>query len=250
VIDLHSHILPGVDDGAGTLEDAIEIARSAVADGIEVIAATPHVRDDHPTTPEAMEQGVGELRRALAQAGVELDVRKGGEISFEWLARLPPHDLRRFGLGGNPGYLLVEYPYYGWPIGFDQQLFLLKAAGCTPVLAHPERNGDVIASPERLRPLVDGGALVQVTAASLDGRLGRGPRDCGLELIDAGLAQLLASDAHHASIREIGMSAAAEAIGDETLARWLTVEVPGAIIAGRPLPERPAKRRRGWLRRG
>src|SRR6266852_289444 len=62
-----------------------------------MIAATPHVRDDHPTTPEVMEQGVGELRRALAQAGVELDVRKGGEISFEWLVRLAPDDLRRFG---------------------------------------------------------------------------------------------------------------------------------------------------------
>ena len=198
---------------------------------------------DEPVAPE-LPHLVDDRQQRLALVG-QLVLDAGRRLGVA-----PPDDLRRFGLGGNPGYLLVECPYYGWPIGFDQQLFLLKAGGCTPVLAHPERNADVVAWPERLRPLVDGGALVQVTAASLDGRLGRGPRDCGLELVDAGLAQLLASDAHHASIREIGMAAAAEAIGDEALARWLSVEVPGAIIAGRPLPERPAKRRRGWLRRG
>lgn len=251
MIDLHSHILPGVDDGARTLEDALEIARSAVADGIEVIAATPHVRDDYPTTPDAMEDAVDELRRVLAQEGIPLDVRKGGELALEWLDRLHTDELRRFGLAGNPGYLLVEFPYYGWPLGFDQRLFLLKTAGCTPVIAHPERNAEVQAAPERLRRLVDGGALVQVTAASLDGRLGRAPRACGLELVDLGLAHMLASDAHHASLREIGMTAAVEAIDDQGVARWLAVEVPGAIVTGAPLPERPGKRRRErWFRRG
>ena len=243
MIDLHSHILPGVDDGARNLEDSLAIARSCVEDGIEVIAATPHVRDDYPTGVATMEALVGETRRLLRDEGVPLDVRKGGEIAIDWLERLSTDDLRRFGLGGNPGYLLVEFPYYGWPLRLSQWIFQLKTMGLTPVLAHPERNADVQADPARLNHLVEAGALVQVTAAALDGRLGRAPEEAGLELIEIGLAHLIASDAHHASLREIGMRAAASAVGNKRLAHWLTTEVPWAIATGGRLPERPPKRR-------
>src|SRR5690348_17595431 len=106
MIDLHSHILPGVDDGARSMEDSLEIARAAVADGIQVIAATPHVRDDWPTDVGVMESGVAELRAELEAAGIPLDVRPGGEIALEWIPRLSDDQLARFGLGGNPRYLL------------------------------------------------------------------------------------------------------------------------------------------------
>ena len=248
VIDLHSHILPGVDDGARTLSDSLEIAAAAVRDGIEVLAATPHVRDDHPTSAETMEARVGEVRRAVAEAGIPLDVRKGGEIALEELGRLSADELRRFGLGGNPRYLLLEFPYYGWPLALPELAFRLRTQGITPVLAHPERNADVQAAPERLRPLVDSGTLVQVTAAAVDGRIGRRSEETAFELIHGGLAHLLASDAHRPEIREIGMSAAADALGDRELARWLTVDVPQAIVSGAELPERPAKRKR-WFGR-
>ncbi len=179
MIDLHSHILRGIDDGARTLEDSLEIARAAVSDGITVIAGTPHVRDDWPTDAGVMEHRVAELRAELQLAGIPLDVRAGGEIAIEWLARLSVEELRRFGLGGNPRYLLVETPYYGWPLGLEDALFSLRASGIRPVLAHPERNAEVQAQPERLVSLVQSGALVQVTAASVDGRIGRraGGRD-------------------------------------------------------------------------
>ena len=254
MIDLHSHILPGVDDGAATLEDSIEIARSAVADGITAVAATPHVRGDYPTSAETMERLVGELRAALQRTGVALDGRPGGAIAFDVLPELADGDLRRFGLGGNSAYLLLEFPYYGWPLRIQDIVFGLAARGFTAVLAHPERNSDVQARPDRLAPLVASGALVQVTAASLDGRLGRTPRAAARRLIDAGLAHLVASDAHAPTVRQIGMSAAAEAIGDESLAQWLTEDVPGAILAGRSIPRRPRSARRRlplpWLSRG
>jgi protein-tyrosine phosphatase len=249
MIDLHSHILRGIDDGARTLADSLDIARAAVADGITVIAGTPHVRDDWPTDPGVMEYRVAELNEELRRAGIPLDVRPGGEIAVEWLSRLPVDELRRFGLGGNPRYLLVETPYYGWPLALGDLLFSLRASGITPVLAHPERNAEVQAHPERLSQLVGGGVLVQVTAASLDGRIGRHPQECARRLLDADLVHLLASDAHHATIREVGLSSAARATGP--LAEWLTYDVPAAILSGAPLPPRPERARSGpgWLAR-
>lgn len=251
MIDLHTHILPGIDDGSRTLDDALAMARAAVRDGIRVVAATPHVRDDWPTTPETMEQRTDELRAVLAEAGVPLDVRRGGEIALEALDRLSPEELARFGLGGNPKALLVEFPYYGFPLALGLRLQGLAARGIRVVLAHPERNAEVQAAPESLRPLVEAGALTQVTAAVIDGRAGRRSRETAFDLLDRGLAHLIASDAHTPDIRGIGMSEAAATLGDEALARWLTHDVPEAVIAGMPVPPRPARerRRRGLFRR-
>jgi protein-tyrosine phosphatase len=249
VIDLHSHILPGVDDGAQTLGDSLDIAEAALADGITAIAATPHVRDDYPTGPDLMEERLAELRSELARAQIPLTVLPGGEIAFDWLDRLSVDDLRRFGLGGNPRYLLVETPYFGWPIALPDRLLSLAAGGIIPVLAHPERNAEVQARPDLLVPLVHAGALLQVTAASLDGRVGKSAQACGLSLVERGLAHLIASDAHHASVRAVGFADAALAVRSKELADWLTVEVPSAIVDDRPRPPRPAVRRSGWLGR-
>jgi protein-tyrosine phosphatase len=250
VIDLHSHILPALDDGPDDLEGSLELARAAVEDGIEAIAATPHVRDDYPTTAEEMENALETVRRAIADAAIPLDVLPGGELELSRLA-LPIEELRRFGLGGSRSYLLVETPYFGWPLDLSDRLFRLRTAGFTPVLAHPERNGDVQADPEgRLRPLVESGALAQLTAASVDGRLGRRAKAASMQLLELGLAHLIASDAHMPAIRAVGMAAAADAVADEELARWLTLDVPGAIVAGEPPPPRPQPRRkRRWFSR-
>ncbi|HZT17661.1 MAG TPA: CpsB/CapC family capsule biosynthesis tyrosine phosphatase [Gaiellaceae bacterium] len=243
MIDLHSHVLPGLDDGAADVEEALAICRAAAADGVEVLAGTPHVRDDHPTTAEAMEAALAGLREA---AGDLLRLVPGGEIALDELRRRPLEELLRFALAGNPAYLLVETPYVGWPLDLTTLLSELAAAGVTPVLAHPERSLEVQLRPQLLEPVVGGGTLVQLTAASVDGRLGRRIRRCVAELLDRGLAHLIASDAHAPSIRAIGMSAAAAAVGDDALARWLTVEVPRAIVDATPLPPRPprSKRRR------
>jgi protein-tyrosine phosphatase len=239
VIDLHSHVLPGLDDGAPDLAASLEIVRAAAADGIEALAATPHVRDDYPTTPGQMEAALGDVRAAADGLGVEL--LPGGELALDAAQRLDDGALRRFGLGGNPAYLLVETPYFGWRMDLPQILFGLRTRGFTPVLAHPERNGDVQADPETLASVVAGGTLVQLTAASVDGRLGRRPRDAARALLDRGYAHMIASDAHAPTVRAIGMAAAREALADAALARWLTEDVPRAVVAGTPLPERPAR---------
>lgn len=249
MIDLHSHILPGLDDGAATLDDALGIAEAAVADGIRVVAATPHVRAaDYPTSAEQMERQLDALQRELREAAVPLKLLPGGEIALDRLPELGDEELRRFGLAGNPRYLLLEAPYFGWPLGIEDTLFQLRLRGFTTVLAHPERNGEVQASPERLAPLVERGTLVQLTAASLDGRLGPGPQKTGLRLLELGLAHLLASDAHAPTLRQIGMAAAVREIGDDELARWLTEDVPAAIVAGGAIPPRPARPRRRFRR--
>jgi len=229
-------VLPGLDDGAADLDEALAICRAAAADGIEAIAGTPHVRSDHGTTADQMEAALASLQAA---AGDLIRVLPGGEIAIEELGR-PTDELARFGLGGNPRYLLVETPYFGWPLDFAPRLARLIGRGFTPVLAHPERNSDVQIRPELIPPLVDLGALVQVTAASVDGRSGRRARDCAFTLLERRCVHLVASDAHTPAIRAVGLSGAARAIGDDGLARWLTNDLPRAIVDGAPLPPRPS----------
>lgn len=240
MIDLHSHILPDLDDGARTLAESLDIARACVADGVEVIAATPHVRHDYPTTPDVMEEEVALLQRSLREEGIELAILRGGEISFDYLGRLNADDKHRFGLGGNPAYLLLEFPYYGWTLALEHHVKALVADGITPVVAHPERSADVQGDPKRVATLIESGALIQLTAAAIDGRLGRGAQGASFELIELGLVHLIGSDAHHPGIREAGMSTAVAALGDSTLSRWLTVAVPEAIVRNANIPPHPA----------
>ena len=239
MIDLHTHILPGIDDGARTLDDALEMARAFVADGVIAVAATPHVRVDYPTSADVMLRAVDELRAALEKAGIPLTLLPGAELAVDRLARLDDDELRRLTLAGSDRYVLVETPYYGWPPEVAEQLLELRLAGFTPVLAHPERNAEVQGAPSLLAPLVHGGTLVQVTAASLDGRLGAAPRQTAFHLVAAGLAHMIASDAHMPDVRAAGMQSAADALEDAALAEWLTSTVPRALLERRSLPERP-----------
>ena len=247
VIDLHSHILPGLDDGAQTIEQSRDLARRAAHDGVTAIAATPHVREDYPTTAEQMESAVAALRADFAANGISVDVLHGGEIALHQLPRLDNEELARFSLAQSGRYVLVEFPYSGWPQGLEEGLFAVILAGQAPVLAHPERNRDVQRDPRRLQPLVDAGMVVQVTAASLDGRLGRSSKAAAERLLELGLAHLLASDAHTPDIRETGLTGAAAAVGDDGLARYLTEDAPAAVVAGEPLPKRPSVRRKRRL---
>jgi protein-tyrosine phosphatase len=239
LIDLHSHVLPGLDDGSADLDESVAMCRAAARDGITVLAATPHVRRDYPTTPEQMERALEAVRAAV---GDVVRLVAGGEIDLGELDR-PRAELARFALAGNARYLLVETPYAGWPLDLAERLFQLRTRGITPVLAHPERNAEVQRQPELLEPIVAGGTLVQVTAAAVDGRLGRTSRKSAATLIERKLAHLIASDAHAPTVRAIGMSSAAAAVGDEALARWLTVDVPRAIVEDERVPPRPVAAR-------
>ena len=156
-----------------------------------------------------------------------------------------------FGLGGNPRYLLVEFPYFGWPLSLETEIWTLRRRGITPVLAHPERNPEVQRSPARVAPLVAAGALVQLTAASVDGRLGTH------EQAHRGDLDRLRARSHHRQRRTLAglarppaLSSAAAAVGDPELAGWLTRGVPSAIVENEPIPPRPetASPLTRWLR--
>lgn len=192
---------------------------------------------------------VADVRRRLHDEGVDVDVRPGGEVAFGMIADLGIDALRPFCLAGNPRYLLVEAPYLGWPLGIAQTFFELRIAGMTPVLAHPERNPQVQEDPERLRPLVDSGTLVQLTASSLDGRASKRVAATARRLLDVELAHLVASDAHRPAVRRVGMAAALETVGDVDLACWLGRDLPASIAYARPLPDRPSRSSRRQSRR-
>ena len=241
MIDLHSHILPGVDDGARSLDEARLLGREAVEERVTAIAATPHVRYDLPTSPEEIEDGV--RRCGPTSRHRESRSRSSTERRSSW--RSPrgcrPSTSPRSTIARTGRYLLVEFPYRGWPVGLTALVTRLEEFGMTPILAHPERNPVVQDHPERLEPAVEAGAVVQVTARSLDGRFGLAASTTARKLLDRGLVRMLASDAHGVDIGH-GLAAAARALGDPMLAHDLTTQAPAAVVAGlaAPAAARPA----------
>ena len=259
MIDLHSHLLPGIDDGPADLQHALELAQAAAQQGTRVLAATPHLRSDFPdVVPGELAERCEEMRAALTGAGIELEVVQGGEAGLLWAVHADDEALRAGSYGGRGTDLLVESPYGGLTATFEQLLMSVADRGFRLLLAHPENNPSFQKDPSRLRDLVDHGVLLQVTARSLilrDRR--RGPRPLAETRVRDGYAHVLASDAHSGyQLRPpalgAGAAAAAELVG-ERRAQWLVQDAPAAILAGEPLPETPpaeeAERRGGLLGR-
>lgn len=259
MIDLHSHLLPGIDDGAPDMRHALELARAAADQGTRVLAATPHLRADFPDVhTDELPRRCDEIRAAIADAGIELEVVQGGEAGVMWAVNASDDAVRAGSYGARGTDLLVETPYGPLNDTFESLLFTLPDRGYRLLLAHPENNPTFQRTPERLHALVARGVLLQVTARSLirpDRK--RGPRPLAESLVRDGYAHVLASDAH--SGHELrppalgaGAAAAAELVG-ERRAQWLVNDAPAAILAGEPVPEpppaEPPKRRRGWLAR-
>jgi protein-tyrosine phosphatase len=243
VIDLHSHILPAVDDGPRTLDGSLELARAAVADGTRTILATPHVNDDPRIGPELVAERLEQLRPALAEAEIPLEVLPGGEIAIWRLVDLDDAALRALALGGGP-YVLVESPFSPVVGDFEPMVLDLHARGHRVLLAHPERCPAFQRDPARLERLADAGVLVQITAGSMVGAFGSTVRRFTAGLLRDGLAHVVASDAHDAVKRPPGLTAGFAAlerelpgIGEQQ--PWLTEAVPRAILDGTPLPARP-----------
>jgi protein-tyrosine phosphatase len=252
VIDLHAHILPGIDDGPATMDGAVELARAAVASGTSVLAATSHVSHMFPCDPLAFAGRLSEVREALEAANVPLELVAGGEIAPSKLPDLDREALEAVALGGGP-YLLVECPFSPVSAELEPLVYDLQHDGWHILLAHPERAAGFHREPERLARLVEHGALVQVTAGSLAGQFGQTARRFGIHALREGLVHVLASDAHDAIDRPPGMSeglssAERDVPGLHAQAEWLTAEVPAAILAGEQPPARPPLPRKGGLR--
>jgi protein-tyrosine phosphatase len=254
VIDLHSHILPGIDDGPATMAGSLELARAAVGAGTRTILATPHINDDARIEPARIAAGLEVLRAALAEADIPLEVLPGGEIAIWRLIDLDAETLKGLALGGGP-YLLVESPFSPVVGDFEPMVLDLHARGHRVLLAHPERCPAFQRDPARLERLVGAGALVQITAGSMTGAFGSTVRRFTVAILREGLAHVVASDAHDNVRRPPGLQAGFPAlerelpgIGEQK--RWLTELVPRAVLDGAPLPERPPlPRPPGLLRR-
>ena len=238
MIDLHCHVLPGIDDGPETIEGSLELARAAAAAGIDTLVATPHVSAHYPNDAETIARLVAELGARLAVEGIPVTVLPGAEIAITHLPELDPDELSGLGLGGGP-WLLLEPPFSPVAPGLHNALLELRRRGHRLVLAHPERSGALQRDHEVLRSLADAGVLMSITAGSLTGRFGAEVRRQALALAHEGLLHNVTSDAHDTRNRAPGLREAIDQAGLGPLGEWLTSLVPAAVLAGEPIPAAP-----------
>jgi protein-tyrosine phosphatase len=236
MIDLHAHILPNLDHGAHDWEEALAMCRIAVDDGITVMAATPHVSEVFPNSSEGILSAVDELRTRLADAGSPLEIVAGGDYHID--PSLGPDNVLT--LNNNGRYFLLEFPYQVMPPNSDIFVEGLTKKGLIPIVTHPERIFTLHGSEDRLAPLIEKGALVQVTAGSLTGEFGPGSLRSAVRMLKNGWVHVLATDAHWVDERppllSEGRRAAVRHVGEEG-ARRLVIDNPRAIIEGRDLPQ-------------
>jgi len=249
MIDLHAHILPGLDDGAKDLDEAVRMCLVAARDGITTIVATPHVPNGtYNTTPDVIFDGVRTLNAEIERGKIPLEVLPGADIHVHEHLDSLVKNREVLTVNDNMRYVMVEFPRHVIPPRYIEWMFHLTLAGFTPILTHPERNTAVHGKTDIVRNWVEKGGLVQLTAMSLTGDFGPEIRKCSEELLKYQLVHVIASDAHSAKRRPPVLSKAfklaSSLIGAE-YAHKLVKEYPAAIIAGKhidapeALPKKP-----------
>jgi protein-tyrosine phosphatase len=243
VIDLHCHILPGLDDGPANLDFSLAMARAAVEAGTQLIVATPHIRADFNVDPAEIEPRVDLFNDRLQRERLPLRVLPGAEIGWANATDLDDAQLARLSLGSGRR-VLLESPYGKKPVDIEGIIASLAERGFQSVLAHPERCPLFQRDPERLRKIVASGALCSITAGSMLGRFGQSVRTFTVEMLRDGLVHDVASDAHDHIHRPPGLVSGFDDVkvelpGIERYAPWYTVTSPVAILAGNPLPRAP-----------
>jgi protein-tyrosine phosphatase len=252
MVDVHCHILPGLDDGPEKMEESVAMAESAIADGITHVVATPHSSGDYAFDYVRVRQVRDELQTRI---GKRLTLATGCDfhMSVENLVALRA-DAPRFCINQH-GYLLVEFSEFSIPPSTDRALHEMQLMDIRPVVTHPERNAIVHVQPGRLAEWVRLGCYVQVTGGSITGDFGTRPQEVALRWIGQGLVHFVASDAHNTRRRPLKLRAAYDIVRKrfgEQKARALFVENPMAAFEGRDLPhvpevvreEKPARRKR------
>ena len=238
MIDLHTHVLAGIDDGPETIEGSLAIARAAVASGTRVMVATPHVSWHHHNEAATIARLTGELNERLRIEGIDLEIRAGGEIAMTRAEQIEPPELERLRLGDGP-WVLLEPPFTPVVTGLDGVVMALQSAGHRVLLAHPERCPALHRDPQMIESLVREGVLTSITAGSLVGHFGGEVRRFARRLMEQRLVHNVASDTHDASKRPPGMAAEIAEAGFGMLTDWLTHAVPAAILSGGDIPVRP-----------
>jgi len=244
MIDIHTHILPNLDDGAKNVEEALNLCRMAQRDGVKTMIATPHMMEEHyHYDPEVIILKFFELTHVLKKAKVNLEVVLGAEVHITPNLVQKVIDRKVLTLNNTGRYLLLELPFQRIPPQTKEIIFNLMLKKVIPIIAHPERIGEVQEDPNKLYDFISLGALSQVTAQSLTGKFGSKAKKCALQLIEHNLAHLIASDTHSTDLRPPGLTAAVKVAGKvvgEEAAQDMVTTIPQWILAGEPpgyLPE-------------
>lgn len=254
MIDLHSHILPAIDDGSSSVEESIAMAKQAVGDGIRTVVATPHTLNGVYYNPlDKVINHVADLCEILQENRIELNLCSGSEvhICIGLAKKILSGEVAT--INNNGQYALIEFPVQAIPSGSKNELFQLKLKGITPIIAHPERNMVFQHQLELLYDLVAMGSIVQVTAMSITGGLGEEAMECAHKLLDLRLAHVIATDSHSPENRPPVLSqaveVAAEILGNIKEAEEMVTIRPDAILTGKPvnLPERKHPRKKKWF---
>ncbi len=240
MIDLHCHLLPGIDDGPPDLDGSLAMARRAVQAGIETVVATPHVNSRYRNDAGTIEAALARLREALADAQIPLEVLPGAEIAVGYLAETDASSLGALSLAGGE-WLLIEPPFASVAGGLVATVQGLLWDGHRVVLAHPERCQAIHRDVSIVRSLAGEGVLMSLTAGSLSGRFGSQARRVAVALLEQGLAHNVTSDAHDAFNRPPSVAAEISQAGFGDLAEWLTEAVPAAVLGGGRVPPRPER---------
>jgi protein-tyrosine phosphatase len=239
VVDLHHHLLPGLDDGAPDLATSVKMARMAADDGITHVVCTPHASSRYRFDPTRNESALAQLREALADAGVRLILGAGCDFHLSYdNVQNALENPRRYTINAGE-YLLVELPDYALPPTLEQTFYELRLAGLTPILTHPERNPSLQQDASRLAAWVRDGLLTQVTAASVTGLMGRKAQKLTHRLLADRWVHFISTDAHNISNRPPQMRSACDQIASRygaAYAQRLCTENPQAVFDNRPLP--------------
>ena len=259
MIDLHNHLLPGIDDGAKKLEETLEFLRVAGRDGVTVVTATPHMKPGvYDNTRETIVERIALVKEAARgdAAAEAVTLLPGAEVYFtaDVVERARAGTLMT--VADNGKYLLLELPYQQVPMRVDETIFQLRLLGITPIMAHPERVAYYLEDFSRVAASVRLGALTQVTGNSLTGRFGAKAREFAVRMLEQNLIHIVASDSHDVRYRPPTLSDARVAIArlaGETTARRLVEESPRAILDGRDIeaeaPPPAESPKRGLLQR-
>ncbi len=201
MIDIHNHILPGVDDGAKNETQAVEMAQQAVNSGIKTVIATPHHKNrTYDNEKSFVKEDVRRLNALFEELFIQLDVLPGQEVRIfgELVEDFEKGEIQTL---NDSKYLLLEFPSDRVPQYTEQLIFDIQRAGMTPIIAHPERNRDLYADPNKLYELVSQGALAQLTAGSLTGVFGKEIKNVSFQMLEHNLIHFIASDAHNLNPR-------------------------------------------------
>ncbi|MEM1502835.1 CpsB/CapC family capsule biosynthesis tyrosine phosphatase [Domibacillus sp. 8LH] len=248
MIDIHCHILPGVDDGARDLVQSLEMAEAAQKEGITTIVATPHHQNgSYNNEKGAIEQDVDFLNKQLASAGIDVKIAAGQEVRL-YGELLEDYHQNKLLTVNHSTHMLVEFPSSSIPGFAEQLLFDMQLNGITPIIVHPERNAAIAENPDRLYKLIKNGALSQVTAASVNGLFGKKAKTLSSQLIESNLTHFIATDAHNTTSRSFGLAQAYNEIHPDYAAYFQ--ENAEAIFSGRYIEKEPPQhvaRRRKFL---